>query len=288
MPASLSPLEIKTDISETLLINNSILKMKKFIWILAAALPMVFTSCGDDNDEMLTLDQTEMSVNYQGTAVKLKASEKNCTWTSENDFIAEVDGDGNVTPKHVGTTTIVATKDGNKATCKVTVNPTNTKFTNPVLTFGANVEAVKASVAAQKLNLNLNDEEEEKENGVNWTTLYYSTGMDMNYPWYAYIFEENKLATSALTVGGEDDMIALDSFLQQYYDRYGETEDGYVYRNAATEAKATVWVEYELDVEDDNATAYYTSTSSTKGGDVFASPAMKMAKKAVRKASARK
>ena len=259
--------------------------MKKFIWMLAAALPMVFTSCGDDNDEMLTLDQTSMTINYKGEAVKLKASEKNVTWTSDNDFIASVDDDGKVTPLHAGNTNIVATKDGNKATCKVTVNPTNTKFTLPVLNFGNTMDQVKSAVTAQNLNLNLVDEDEYTDEGIKWNELYFATGTQMNYPWYAYIFQTGKLAVSALTVGGDDDMIDLDSYLQQYYDRYGDTEDGFVYRNGNSDAQATVWVEYELDVEEGNATAYFTSKSSTKGGDVFAAPAMKVAKRAVRKAA---
>ena len=86
--------------------------MKKFFLLLAVALPMFFaTSCGDDNDESLTLDQTNVTIDYQKT-LELKASEKNGTWASTNDFVASVDQKGKVTAHHEGVATISYNKDG--------------------------------------------------------------------------------------------------------------------------------------------------------------------------------
>lgn len=253
--------------------------MKKFIWMLAAALPMMFTSCGDDNDEVLTLDQASMSVNYKGEAVKLKASEKNCTWTSENEFIATVDGDGKVTPVHAGTTTVTAMKDGEKATCTVTVLPTNNNYVLPVLTFGTGMDALKDAVKKQDLGLNLVDEDDYTEEGIKYNELYYAKDMNFGYPWYAYIFADSKLVVSTLTVSNEN-ADGLYKWLEQWYAEYGETADGYVFRNAASEAAATEWAELEID--DDDTTVYFTNVkSSTKGGDAFSSAAMRVAKRAV-------
>lgn len=76
----------------------------------------------------VTLDQTHLTLNVNDTA-KLTAdvkpddaTTKTVTWKSDNEAVATVDNDGNVTAKAAGTATITAAADGKSASCKVTVN----------------------------------------------------------------------------------------------------------------------------------------------------------------------
>lgn len=88
----------------------------------------------------VTLNQTELSLIVDGTA-KLDATvepndatNKNVTWSSDNDDVATVDADGNVKAVAPGTATITATtQDGSHtATCTVTVTAkTYTVSVNP-------------------------------------------------------------------------------------------------------------------------------------------------------------
>ena len=95
----------------------------------------------------VTLDQTELSLIVDGTA-KLDATvepndatDKNVTWSSDNDDVATVDADGNVKAVAPGTATItVTTQDGSHtATCTVTVTAkTYTVSVNPTsIDFGS-------------------------------------------------------------------------------------------------------------------------------------------------------
>ena len=76
----------------------------------------------------VTLDKTDLTLDVNGTA-KLNATvkpddatTKTVTWKSDNEGVAIVDNNGNVTAKAAGTATITATVDGKSASCKVTVN----------------------------------------------------------------------------------------------------------------------------------------------------------------------
>ena len=76
----------------------------------------------------VTLDKTDLTLDMNGTAnltatVKPDdATTKTVTWKSDNEGVAIVDNNGNVTAKAAGTATITATADGKSASCKVTVN----------------------------------------------------------------------------------------------------------------------------------------------------------------------
>ena len=59
---------------------------------------------------------------YVGDQVRLTA-DRPVTWSTADDFYAAVDGEGNVTARHVGTTTVTATNDSGSAVCTVEVQP---------------------------------------------------------------------------------------------------------------------------------------------------------------------
>ena len=78
----------------------------------------------------IKLNKSKLSIN-RGDIVELKvtikpndATNKKITWKSSNEKIAKVDKNGKITGIGSGETTITATVDGKKATCKVTVTYT--------------------------------------------------------------------------------------------------------------------------------------------------------------------
>lgn len=240
--------------------------MKKFILMMAVALPMAFASCGDDNDtEIITLDQTSVSLEYD-KEVKVKASEKNCNWISDNEFVATVDNDGKIEAKHVGTCVITATKGKASEHCTVTVTATNNNFTIPVLLFGQNKAAIKTAVAAQNLeNLQVYADSDE--------VLSYTTGT--YYPFYIYSFEKNVLDASALVVTEEmDETLDLEEFLDQRYKYIEDTDDGFLYVNAMNLTNATLAVEYSFDPEL-GVQATWVNVDHTKAGSFINKAALK-------------
>ena len=103
-----------------------------------AALLFGAVGCSDDDDDDIavtgvTLDKERLDIKVGGTekftatVTPADATDKDVTWSSENDDITTVDKDGIVTGVAVGNTTItVTTKDGNKeAVCEVTVTDDN-------------------------------------------------------------------------------------------------------------------------------------------------------------------
>lgn len=68
---------------------------------------------------------------YVGDQVRLTA-DRPVTWSTADDFYAAVDGEGNVTARHVGTTTVTATNDSGSAACTVTVQPRYDTFIEPL------------------------------------------------------------------------------------------------------------------------------------------------------------
>ena len=84
----------------------------------------------------VTLDKTELSmikdekVSLTAKIMPEDATEKNTSWTSADENVAKVNGEGQVTAVGKGTTEITATAGGKKAVCRVTVkNPVIEKIT---------------------------------------------------------------------------------------------------------------------------------------------------------------
>ena len=187
--------------------------MKKFAMIMALALPLAFASCGDDNESTLTLDKGTATLDYK-TTIDLNASEKGGTWASSNEFVASVDKNGKVTANHEGVATITVSKDGQSASCRVTVNATNNNF-NTILTWGATPAQVKANVS--------NELEILAEQGDN---LIYSLPNEA-YPWYGFIFKNGGLAGSSIYFTDEMfDDYDFNGYLEQRYVKVETPEDG--------------------------------------------------------------
>lgn len=234
--------------------------MKKTVWMLAAALPLMMAACGEDDgtDEPISLDKTVVELNYDAETT-LKASDKDCTWRSDNPFVATVDANGKVTAEHVGEAIITAFNSNDKAECKVTVNATNTNFTMPILTWGISKTAVQAAVADQKLGLT--------EEINNDTQLGFTTGG--KFPWYTYAFTNDELKASSLIVSETmDETDDLLGYLEQYYEEYGEDDatSKFFFCDADDVKDATVTLEYGYDVEVGGVMVKWTLPKETKSG----------------------
>lgn len=232
--------------------------MKKITWLLAAAaLPMAIalTACGDDDPTEIYLNTNSAAVNY-GATTTLTATEKNCSWSSDNDFVASVDQNGKVTANHVGEAVITAAKNGVSATCKVTVLGTNTNFLLPVLDWGATVAQVKAQVPATlNLVIDLADQ------------LGYTT--DGGFPSYGYTFSSNALDGVGMIVTAEQDETGdLYEFLGQHYELINEGDLVDTFANAKNANDATMNVDYGLN-DAGNVEVYFypVNQAANRGAD---------------------
>ena len=90
--------------------------------------------------ESVTLDETNLSLGVGevqqlvATILPYDATVQTATWSSSNTSIVTVDKNGNVKGVKVGTATVTATADGQKATCEVTVTNKVTSLTLNVIT----------------------------------------------------------------------------------------------------------------------------------------------------------
>ena len=111
----------------------------------------------------VTLDQTDLTL-FTGQSEQLtatvtpdNATNKNVTWSSDNETVATVDANGNVTAVAAGTATItVTTADGSHtATCKVTVkDPVYSMATDTaVLSFDSKTEGYADAPAAKTVTI---------------------------------------------------------------------------------------------------------------------------------------
>lgn len=228
--------------------------MKKFALMLALALPLSLASCGDDNEGSISLDQTNVSLDY-GKTLELKASEKSGVWASSNDFVATVDQKGKVEAKHEGTAKITVSKNGASASCVVTVVATNNTF-NTITTWGATVAEVKANIPADLVLL------------VDKTDQLLYTLAGNAYPWYGFQFKNNALAGSSLYFTDEMfDNYDFNGYLAQRFVKIS-TDGQVVYANAQSLTNASEAVVVDYDTEDEVWIATWMPVSHTKASAI--------------------
>lgn len=119
--------------------------MKKILFYAFMAMATVLvSSCSsdDDGEESLSINKSQLEM-YADNEALLTAT-TSAQWSSDNDFVAEVDQEGKVTANHVGETTITASNGNKRAYCKVSVVPQYTLYADPVLDFGCSMSDVKS------------------------------------------------------------------------------------------------------------------------------------------------
>ena len=222
--------------------------MKKFALMMALAMPLAFASCSNEENEPIALDKTTATIDYKATTT-LTASDSKVNWSSSDEFVATVDANGVVTGKHVGTATIIATKDGESATCRVTVQPIHNTYELPLTTWNSTVAQIKAAVPT---TLSLVAE--------NTDYLVYQTsnnGTVEAYPVWSYVFLNNALISSDITVS-LDDLNPLMDQIEQYYVQLQEGDNGdYIYGNANTLAASSIALNISYDVDNNEVIAEF-------------------------------
>ena len=150
--------------------------MKKFLLLLALLVPMIaFTGCGKDDEDEPNVPNQTLNVGQTFTIPV------NGEWTSDNKFIASVDGQ---TLKGVcaGETSI---RNGEQS-FKVTVQPTLSLYKEPCLQFGSSKNKVKDAMRGF----------EEVETDSESLSYYYVDGS--NVVMYIYNFENDGLKSTAV------------------------------------------------------------------------------------------
>jgi hypothetical protein len=161
------------------------LKMTKriILMLLLGFSYLCITSCSKENDEdiQVTITPSNITMNYEGT--KQLSAVNATSWSTEDDFVAEVDGKGLVTGGHVGKTKIIASNGRNSAFCEVTVIPKYNLYDTPIIEWGASMTTIT------------NKETHEKGSTSNPKTLDYNYSKNSNEPCLVvYNFEDGKLS----------------------------------------------------------------------------------------------
>lgn len=155
--------------------------MKKRIYLFAILfLALSFVACSSDDDPViLTISDSKLEM-YSGNEMLLTAT-ASAQWTSDNEFVAEVDESGKVTANHIGNATITASNGDKRAYCKVNVVPQYSLYADPILKFGCSQYYVK---------------DEEKRTLIKKTSSYLSyEGENDNVPGIVYNFKNDQLTS---------------------------------------------------------------------------------------------
>lgn len=228
--------------------------MKKFFLMLVAALPLVFTSCGDDDDDVvvptINLSLTEVTMDYGDTYNDMKCYNaagkelKNVTWTVDNEFVATVDSKtGKLTAKHVGETKVKAIYENATATAKVVVKATEDDYKVPYLVWNSTMDQVKAEM--NKWRGMEPTKNFDVENQLSYSTVENGVG---TFPLYGYVFLNNGLSAATITEDAsevnDDD---LTDFLKERYQVIESADDGdmVVMYNAMDKNDATLKVTFD-------------------------------------------
>lgn len=182
--------------------------MKKVLFIAILTI-IALSSCGKEEPKQtgIQLNKTDVSLKH-GETFKLVVSNATGseTFSSENKYIATVDGAGSIKAGVIGETSIIVKRGIESATCKVMVIPAITNIDEPYLRFGADKQTVKNII---KKYGTVTD----KPN-----SLFVSTYIGGNTLTYMYNFENNKLVSAAMSTRRIGSLSK--SLIEFYLERY--------------------------------------------------------------------
>jgi hypothetical protein len=122
--------------------------MKNILYTLMAVAVVAFVGCdkggGSEEDKSIQSVSSDQTLHYDDEFQIQATSITPITYTSENEYHAEVSTSGLVTAGRVGETIIVLTNGEDTKKIKITVTPESNLYPEPELTFGMSRSAVKA------------------------------------------------------------------------------------------------------------------------------------------------
>ena len=126
--------------------------MKRML-LLAVLAGIAAGTAGCKQQDAPKLDRQAVRL-YVGDQVRITA-DRPVAWSAADDFYAAVDGEGTVTARHVGTTTVTATADSGSAACTVEVQPRYDTFEEPLYElFGQPLSVLKKAETREILEEN--------------------------------------------------------------------------------------------------------------------------------------
>ncbi len=126
--------------------------MKRML-LLAVLAGIAAGTAGCKQQDAPKLDRPAVRL-YVGDQVRITA-DRPVAWSAADDFYAAVDGEGTVTARHVGTTTVTATADSGSAACTVEVQPRYDTFEEPLYElFGQPLSVLKEAETREILEEN--------------------------------------------------------------------------------------------------------------------------------------
>lgn len=148
-------------------------------------LTLSVTSCSKDDESQteqnVKITPTNITMHYKET-LQLTATNAN-SWSSDDNFIAEVDNKGLVKGGHIGTTIITAKNGSSFATCEVTITPKYDIYDTPILEWGATMSSIQSKETHPKSSSSNTSSMlayNYKKNGTPCALIYYFEGGKMS------------------------------------------------------------------------------------------------------------
>lgn len=168
-----------------------------------------FFGCSKSDPDAIVLDPSEISLNRGETHQILVNSKSALTYEVENDFHAEVSGDGKVTAGYVGETNILVRNAEDSKPLKIIVNPRNKLYPDPVLEYGRSKSEIRSKYGAPAT---------ETESAIGYNN--YSA----NAPILLFLFDDNGACNTIVVLVRSSLLNQMVEFVQERFIRISSTE----------------------------------------------------------------
>ncbi|WP_424493515.1 Ig-like domain-containing protein [Salinimicrobium sp. GXAS 041] len=222
--------------------------MKKNPCLFLAILLIFSGSCSkDDNPEESLILESNEEVLYFGDKHQIQAtSETPVTYSSNDEYHAEVSADGLITARFVGQTTIELTNEDETKEIAVTIEPRSTLYPDPNLEFG---------ISQKELIAEWGTPDVEVEEGIAYSN--FSTAA----PLVMYLFNENNEMESLAVMVETSYSKELGTYLAERY--FPADPENLLFINDLEDSKTTMLVGAEL-YDQNHWMVIYLPFSATK------------------------
>lgn len=170
---------------------------------------LLLCGCSSDNEDDITefsVNPKEINLTGAGASASLTASVSNVRWTSENEWVAQVDNAGKITSMHVGKTKIKAVSGGRVIECKCTVSPRFKTYEEPYLALGKSKDEIVRKLGKPDYQIPSGD------------AMLVVYGEKDDYQITSYAFKNNKLSYILVSLKSTDLRVKqIPDFLNERY-----------------------------------------------------------------------